>query len=235
MTVDVIVPYSGGDTHRALAWGWVHERYRQEYPKWGVRTGDASTPWVKALAVENALRRSTADTLVIADADVWVENLGSYVERVEYGEKDWACPQIRVFRFNAEGSSLIYDGDEPIDVALRRGHLVQAPYKRMLGGGLIVIKRELYDRVPLDPRFVGWGGEDHAWGYALLTLAGDRIQGRELLWHLWHPPAERIGRATYNDESMALFTRYQNAASNVELMQSIVDEGRAAWGSIPSS
>jgi hypothetical protein len=237
MSVDVIVPIGEFDEHRKRAWGWVSARWDEVHPNYNVILGEThASPWCKARAIRKALKGSTADILVIADADVWVENVERYVEMIDEGYVNWACPHRRVFRFNERGTDMIVeDGLAPVDVALHRGVLAQTPYTRMLGGGLVVLRRDLYDACPIDPRFEGWGGEDGAWGFALVTVGGKRKQGEELLWHLWHEPAERLDRKIGTMENHALCERYRLAADNVEATQALIEEGQQAWRSKTSS
>ncbi len=231
----MIVPFAGTCEHRRRAWDWIRARYAHHHPTWSIIIGTAaSSQWSKAEAVGDALRRSTADILVIADADVWVDALEIFATDVEDGLHDWACPHRRIFRFNEQGTKLVLADINPVDVALARGHLDQSPYSRMLGGGVVILPRESYERCPLDPRFTGWGGEDQSWGYALSTVAGKRKQGEQLLWHLWHPPQERLNRKIGSMASERLRTRYQAAAGNVEATTALIEEGRA-WRSIRSS
>jgi len=63
----------------------------------------------------------------------------------------------------------------------------------MIGGGCTVVRRDVYESCPLDPRFKGWGQEDAAWGVALTAMYGPPWRSVEPLWHLWHAPQGRIG------------------------------------------
>lgn len=71
-TVSVVVPYRPDRGFRDAAWAYVRRWWATTHPDWRVVTGDAphGGPWVKALAVADALPRATGDLLVIADADV---------------------------------------------------------------------------------------------------------------------------------------------------------------------
>ena len=60
-------------------------------------------------------------------------------------------------------------------------------HPQLLGGGLLVIHREAWEKVGgYDERFVGWGHEDSDFHTRLLAEASwDRISGQA--WHLHHP------------------------------------------------
>lgn len=225
--VAVVVPLTlHGCEHRARAWEWVRARYADEFPDWPVITGTVEGAWSKGSAVADALERTDAGTLVVADADVWSDDLATFVRPVLSGERRWAQPHSKVFRFNEGGTDLIVNGEDPTTTALRRGTLDQTPHPAMKAGGLVVIDRQLYEDCPLDPRFLGWGGEDDAWGFALTTMGGKRLLGNGLLWHLWHPPQLRLNRKVGSRTNDFLRERYQSTGGDVEAMRALIEEGR---------
>lgn len=231
MTVAVVVPLAlRGCEHRERAWEWVRTKCEEEHPAWPVVTGTVDGAWSKGAAVADALRRTDADTLIISDADVWSDDLAVCVES---RTRRWATPHSTVYRFNERATETILEGVAPFDVAQRRGVFARPPYEGKVGGGIVVIDRALYDECPLDPRFSGWGGEDEAWGYALATIAGQRDKGRGAVWHLWHPPADRVGR-NGSDANETLLVRYQHAGGDDEAMRALIEEGRR-WLSMTSS
>jgi hypothetical protein len=197
--VSLIVPFRGDCPHRAAAWAWLKRRWRDQHPDWELVEGTCHTPrWVKALAVHDAVLRSSGGTLVIADADVWVD-------RIEIGE-NWSVPHYLVHRLTGTGTERFMAG-EPVG----RADLVQRAYKGHVGGGVVVLPRDLWYEVPLDPRFEGWGHEDDSWNHALTTVAGKPERGDADLYHLWHPPQERHTRGWGSHESRALYRRYRGA------------------------
>lgn len=233
MNVDVIVPLGGDCPYRERAWDWVQARWADRFPDWRVITGGCEGPWSKAAAVADALRSSTADLLVIADADIWVDDVDGYIEAIREGPARWGRPHFKVYRLNEQGTARVLAGEEPADVALDAA-MVEQLHAAMLGGGLVIVPRDLYDECPLDPRFTGWGQEDYSWGLALCVLGGKRRQGTELLWHLWHPPAPRRDRVIGSAASEQLRDRYDAAAVDRDSMRALIEEGRA-WRSRTSS
>lgn len=87
-----------------------------------------------------------------------------------------------------------------------------------------MVRRDTYERVPLDRRFTGWGHEDDAWGWALQTLAGPPARGDERLIHLWHPPQERRSRQRGSVESYELQERYWHARNQPTRMRELIGE-----------
>ena len=216
-SVEVLVPWRGGCSHREAALRWVRGRYR-----WPVTVAEAlAGEWCKAAAVMPAVEASTADVLVIADADVWTDGVVEAVAAVECGEP-WAVPHTRVLRLTEACSARVMSGDpEGLEVA-------EPFYRGVMGGGVTVLPRETCLRVPLDHRFTGWGQEDVAWGYALTTLAGTRWRGSADLLHLWHPPQPRMTRRYGNPHGVALFNRYRRAVNDPAAMGALIEEARCS-------
>lgn len=263
MTVAVVLPFRPGDEHRNRAYAWAERWWQTTFPDWLVITsylaGDG--PWCKALPVSYGVRdavRQGADVVVIADADVYVPGVSSAVGAV-LGGTAWAMPHLRVYRLGQTATAAFIDsghlpplqrvkpprggwpdGDRPI-VESHRGEV---------GGGCVVLPADLYRRVPLDPRFLGWGQEDVSWGCALTVLAGAPWRVPEPLWHLWHPPPERAAtddphgytrrtRAVGNIPGRDLYRRYRDAKTPAAItallaeyasMYEMHDGGSAAEG-----
>lgn len=221
----VVVPFASEDPQRIAAWKWVRNRYETDYPEWEIVTGTCETPFCKALAVQDALSNTDADLLVVADSDVWCADL-ALVAKVADGTYDWALPHRQIYRLNRIASQLVYDGADIHETASRPHMLAERWYDGMVGGGIIILPRDLYERVPLDPLFQGWGGEDESWGRALKTLAPRPSHGSARLWHLFHEPQPRMNRRMGNVENRKRTERYIAAEGNPTAMKSLVGEAR---------
>lgn len=218
MTVSVVLPWSDlGCPHRERARDWVLPRWQER--GFQVLLGETSGPWCKARAVADAVPRVTGDVVIVADADCWSENIEDAVRAVEDGAA-WAMPHRSVRRLSPEATARVLAGDPLSD-----GHaLAQPPYQGWSGGGIVVVPRRTYYEVPLDTRFVGWSGEDESWALALTTLAGSPWRGSAPLWHLWHPPQERMSRRWGSNAARELAMRYQRAARSPARMRALLDE-----------
>lgn len=229
MTVSVLMPWRPGGEGRAEAFEYTVGWWRREHPDWEVIAGTClDGPWVKALAVGHALTLATGVLLVVADADVLVPGVGQAVHQVQRGAP-WAMPHTRVHRLGREASERLYAGgalparDHRVPRARPDG--VYASYTGVPGGGCVVLSRDMYERVPLDPRFEGWGQEDQSWARALDVIAGPAWRSEHPLWHLWHEPQVRTSRAVGTPGGAALFRRYR-AAGTPAAMTALLDEFR---------
>ncbi|MFM9675775.1 hypothetical protein [Streptomyces brasiliscabiei] len=166
----------------------------------------------------DALQQTTADVLIVADADVWTVGTPFAVEEVRTGQARWAMPHQLVRRLTPEATQSVLYG------AAMSGQPTQETHPGMPGGGLVVLARDVLEGVPMDPAFTGWGQEDQAWALALQTLAGPMWRGDSDLFHLWHPPAPRRSRAVGSAESLARYRRYQAASGQQKQMRALVAE-----------
>ena len=228
MTVSVIVPFTPGEcADRDRAWDWVRARYLELHPTWElVQAGDAGLgEWCKAEAVAAAVECAAGDVLVVADADSFlaVEVLETAAGLVASDPNVWVCGHARVRRLTEWTTGRLLEHPVSIDPKwTSRKFLTRSMYPGPPGGGITVVSRSAWDRVPMDPRFVGWGGEDLAWGRALSTLVGPwrRLAGD--LWPLWHPPAGRCQSPA--PASVALAERYRRAVGDQVAMTELIEE-----------
>jgi hypothetical protein len=177
-------------------------------------------PWSKARAVHAA--DSSADVMVLHDADVWCAGLPAAIDAVRLGAP-WAVPHGNVRRLSESATAAVLAGG-PV-----KGKLDQRIHGGHAGGGITVVRRDVWDTCPLDPRFEGWGQEDDSWAIALDTLHGQPWRATVDLWHLWHPPAPRLTRAVGSDRGRELYGRYRQARSNRTAMADLVAEARLAF------
>lgn len=160
--------------------------------------------------------------VIVADADVWCDGLASAVRAVTCGVAEWAMPHDLLYRLSAEATSRVLRGMEP---SIHMG-LDQRPYHGIPGGGIVVAHRATLLAAPLDKRFDGWGQEDESWGWALGCMAGEPWRGEAPMFHLWHPPAERMTRRRGTPEGWHLRCRYREHQANPDAMRMLLE---GAW------
>lgn len=237
-SVSVLVPvgWLGGpdmQQARGRAWTYVRSWYATHHPEWEIVEGrqsreQRSAGWVKGEALRDAASRATGAVLVVADADVFTapEHLEWAVSEALDGR--WAVPHRIVHRLTPDETERVYAGHQP-----RRGAVTVSPYEGAAGGGLAVLTREMWDTVGgIDTGFVGWGREDHSFGWALNATIGFASKGRGLLWHLWHPGGEGGRKPT--DANAELGARYKHAKKNPLAMAELIAERRASGHLAPA-
>lgn len=222
MSVAVLIPWrDAGCKHRDRALVWVIARLAEH--GWPVILGHHHDgAWCKAAAIDDALTQTDAAVLVIHDADVWCNGLPGAVEAVQQGAA-WAIPHRAlkgIHRLTEDSTTRYLAGD-------RDGlKLDERPYDGVAGGGIAVVPRATYEACPLDPRFLGYGGEDESWGYALKALHGAPWRGTHTLTHLYHPPQERLTRQIGSNENHALRKRYARARFKPDRIAALIEEAR---------
>jgi hypothetical protein len=196
----------------------VFRRYEQLHPTWRVVFGTTAGAWSKGAAVADGLKRATGDVVVVADADSFVaKDILEHAVTLA-AESPWVMPHRRVFRLSPESTLSLFElgiVDVPGQCRARR-------HKAPVGGGIVVARREVFDQVCIDPRFVGWGGDDVSFGRALDTLVGLHVQLFGVLYHGHHPDEPTRQNATA--ETNALAGRYLEAHGNPAAMRALLDE-----------
>jgi hypothetical protein len=217
VTVAVVIPWKPGCPHRQVNFEVV-----VAHLDWDVHVGTLDGPWCTARAVAQAVPQ--VDTLVIHDADVLVppEALAQAVGAVEGGAV-WAMPHRKVYRLTQALTAAMRDGQT---VDHRRARLARHPYEGVKAGGVLVIRRDVYEECGFDPRFEGWGGEDEALWRALTLLYEPVVRFDADLVHLWHPWEKRqMSKATTQ-----LLARYKGAfrSQDAAAMRTLVEEARCS-------
>jgi hypothetical protein len=212
----VVVPWLPGCPHRERAWAWLRESYDYDF---NVVEALGSEPWCKAAAVMPAVEAAPAGIVIVADADCFAPGIESAVRAVTCGAAEWAVPHRGVNRLTEASTEAFIAGADASTLELD-----QRAYLGAEGGGVVVAHRDTLLRVPLDPRYVGWGQEDESWGMALHTLAGPCHRVKRPLIHLWHPPQERMERRFGSLEGKALHRRYCAATNNPDAMRALIEE-----------
>lgn len=240
MTVTVVIPWRSGCQHReaafdhVVAWWSNHPTWRVRVGQWGEELG----PWRKGCAVRAAgVRPGPDDVVVVADADVIPVGVDRAVDAVRSTGMGrplarWAMPFRLVHRLTQAASELVTSGRLELPagpIPKTMVGLVEETYVGSAGGGVVVLRGDLFATVPIDPRFAGYGQEDLSWSLALHRLAGAPAMGTSPLWHLWHPPQERmrrgstVSRGVGSEASQRLWQRYRTATTPA-LMRALVGE-----------
>jgi hypothetical protein len=212
--MDVVIPWQPGCPDREAALCWTTERWVTAGHT--VHIGAHDGPWCKAAAVTNALATLDADRFIVADADVWCEPIEGLDELDRVG---WVVPHRLVHRLTPEATTAVLDGED-----WHTQRLAQRPYVGYLGGGLVALRRDVWEAIPMDPRFVGWGHEDESWAWALTALIGLPWRGDADLVHLWHPPQPRQTRSRGTTVNQQMAKRYRAAVTDRRQLETLLRE-----------
>jgi len=246
VTTWVIIPWRAGCVHRQLALDHVTRWWAASYPDWPVIVGEwpaEAGPWRKGCAVRAAgVHPGRGDVVVVADADVIPVGIASAVDAIgSIGPgrtpARWAMPFRLVHRLTLAATDLVTSGRLPLPggpIPTTMVGLVEETYVGSAGGGAVVLRGDVFSGIPIDPRFAGYGQEDLSWSLALHRLVGAPAMWSAPLWHLWHPPQERmrrgstVSRGVGSEESRRLWQRYRGA-NTPALMRALVAEAEAGF------
>lgn len=220
MDFTVIVPYRFTDQYRRRAFEWVCDWWSTRGIP--VLVGTCDGDWSKGAAVDSVRSQVKTDGLIIADCDVVIaRELLAVAKGAVRSGAPWVMPHGRVIRLSRGESHRVYRVG---DTVLSSAHESRwAPP----GGGMVILTTAAYDTVGgIDPRFVGWGGEDISFARALDTLVGLGVRFGGILWHLYHPRTARRPGNRASHESERLAGLYLDAEGNPELMRALVREHR---------
>jgi glycosyltransferase involved in cell wall biosynthesis len=219
----------------------------------------------KSVAVNDAVEKSRGDILAIMDADGFlpIEAIIRCAKEIrlarERGYKLWMMPYRQLFRLTEEASDRMLESNpaDPLQIELPPpdGDFINKEMFRWredpkfaatpvwkighwYGAMAQIMPREAFYEVGgWDPRFRGWGGEDHAAMVAMDTLYGPHKTLPGAVMHLWHPiinpenidPNNKEKRRMWIDQKFpssndVLSGRYFWSKNNVARMRRLVSE-----------
>ena len=212
--ISLLVPlHLNNQEERARNWNWLKAYWKANLPGAEIVIGsdeEAQTtkvPFSKSVAVNNAASVASGDVFVIIDADVYIsiETILRAAKEIRLARKRgyrlWLMPYRRMYRLTAKASSKVLKSDPkspfeyscpPPDGSFTNTVLHQGIHVTKIGhwyGAMIqIMPKEAFELVGgWDPRFKGWGGEDHAAMVAMDTLYSPHKTLPDQVLHLWHP------------------------------------------------
>jgi len=223
MIIRVVIPWRGDATDRVANLCRVLSWWTLNHPTWPVAIGEWPVergPWRKGCAVDAAGRPDDDDIVIVSDADVVCPQVGEAVDAVAGGQFRWAVAHRMVHRLSESATSLINGRQLDLPPRTQRtSPYVDESYVGSPGGGMVVVHGRTLAEVPIDPRFEGYGSEDHSWSLALHRVAGAPYRGHGDLWHLRHEPQARAyagqsaARGIGSPDNLRLWTRYRTATT----------------------
>lgn len=201
--ISLLIPFSSKDPVRRRNFKWLLKYWKHELPYAEIIIGKSrSKIFCKGEALNNAVRKSNGQVLVILDADAYLPGniinrcADRILEEKENGHNLWYVPYRNLYRLKEWITGLIIASDPndplrlssppPSDQVEDNGD--KAKYGHRYGAMIMIFPREAYDRIGcFDERFKGWGGEDIALLRTLDTLYSKHKTTRNDILHLWHP------------------------------------------------
>lgn len=173
--VSIIVPFYPASESRRKAWQEVQSHLSQ-YSIIEVNGFMTPNGYNKAAAIKSVDPSILEEVVVVHDSDVFCDTLPLAIEAIVNGV-NYAIPHNVVRYLNRRATARIYDG-------LELEPLSWEEYPATKGGGIVVMKKNIFIDNPPDDRFVGWGREDDAWHLSLRKYG--LWHGDGILYHLTH-------------------------------------------------
>lgn len=259
--ISILVPLSRLDSHsqRAKNWKWLKKFWKDQLPKAEIIIGrdqiswdNPKIPFSKSAAVNNAASKAKGDIYVIVDADGYISisailYCATKIRRsIEKGYRLWYIPYRQFYRLTEEASQYVLRSSPkrpykfttpPPKICIQNTSGSQ--HGHWFGAMIQILPKEAFEEVGgWDPRFRGWGGEDHAAMRATDTLYWPHKTLSSQVLHIWHPMHNPMGKtsdwvnwdsrvwegqdkAGANDK---LVGRYYGAGGHLKRMRRLVDE-----------
>lgn len=246
--ISLLIPFSSSKSKvRKATFKWLIKYWEHELPDAEIVIGRSNSKvFCKGEALNDAARRATGKTLVILDADAYINGsvleycADKILEDLSHGHHLWFVPYRHLYRLNKKISRRIIESDPENPLRLPSppppqyldddGH--KSGYGHRYGAMVMIFPREALDVLGcFDERFKGWGGEDVALLRALDTLWGLHKTTDNDVLHLWHPfigDTYKTRRWRGQDKGQAnneLANAYNRATRHPSKMRKLVDEG----------
>lgn len=233
--VNFVIPFWGEEPHRQCNLIYVKDFLQEHYSGygWKITMGRGARPNNQSDA-RNSLVDADSDILVFLNADT-VPDPAAVIDSMSHvlATKGWLLPYKRYYNLTEEGTKDFMENppwmewrpEDSYDYEYRfpgTDPVAQPPAVC----GCVIVHREAWNKVRgYDPRFVGWGGEDRAFVYALETLVEPEYRYPAAIYHLWHPaPISETFNSPDWQENAILMQRYAEARLYTTKMTDLVNE-----------
>lgn len=178
----------------------------------------------KAAAVNDGASRATGDVLALLDADAMLTRYAVLRAVQIVADGGWCRPFHTVWALTEHYSAQVLEYPPSLDVPIDESEVA---HKMPLNPGMAVFlsRRDFEDIGGMDPRFVGWGGEDESWGFQCGTLLGQSQRVEAVCGHLWHESVEQLHQPHFK-QNVELRNRYSEiyARRNKGAMRALIAE-----------
>jgi GT2 family glycosyltransferase len=218
--LSVLIPYKPDNGSRDEAFRWVSSFYQTYMPFAEVCLGSSkSENFSRSQAINDAAKKAATDLFLIADNDIFYDPSLILEAKEKLKKHAWVIPYKKVHDIHEESTRELLKTD-PVWPLVTPVQSTVRPYKPK--GGLTLVPRKHFEAVNgFDERFIGWGGEDDAFAYAMNTLCGKPYRLKKEVYHLWHPNSRENGNPNYKN-NYKLFRKYYRARGNIEKMKKLI-------------
>jgi hypothetical protein len=224
-TVSLIIPWRGGDERREQLWAWCKRYWTSHYPEFELIESDSGEePFSRGNSRNEGVEKSSGDIVVFADADTLIAHVDEAVQIAERGDWCFGYPQ-GMYLALTEDATLALLKTSPTS-QLKEPTKEECRERITSYGGVLAMPREAFDKAGGYAKgFVGWGGEDVAFMFAMDTLwkPHRRASGWAIAPKHPHLEEERF-QSEYWPANDALCRRFESCYGNPSAMRHLVDE-----------
>ncbi|MGM0904665.1 MAG: galactosyltransferase-related protein [Bacillota bacterium] len=220
--ISILIPFRSDNGPREYAFQWVLKFYQKVLPDAEICIDGCDTHlFSKSQAVNNAAKKATGNTFVIADADMIYNPQCIELSIPLLKNAGWVIPYTQVLDLSKKSTQNLLATEPNWPINMKLEFTKRTP--RTIGG-LNIVSRKNFEAIGgWDERFVGWGGADDAFCFAMDTLCGKHKRLEMQMLHLWHEPLKAKGNPNYQS-NYSIMKRYHKAYGNIRLMEQIIRE-----------
>ncbi|MDM8128929.1 galactosyltransferase-related protein [Paraclostridium benzoelyticum] len=184
--LSIILPFKTDNGDRERNWNWLKKRYELLMPDAELCIDESNeTPYCKSASINNAVRKSTREILLMVDADILIkiEDLEKAINEVY--TKGIVAPS-RLVRFSEDATNKILDNNYfNIDDSFIDSN---TQVFTSICSGICLIKKEIFKKCGgYDEVFKGWGKEDVAFYKCMHRVNGPICKLPDFtMYHLYH-------------------------------------------------
>lgn len=197
MNLSIIIPYKAGVLSREKNYEYVLNRFKKMYPKAEICIGEdtinSSKGFCRSSAINNGVKKSTNDILIISDCDIVIpkETLDYSLDLID--DEEFLIPFGICYDLSKERTEKILAKDPKCWLGIERDIAgVRDIRANRLAGGIQLITKDLFNKIGgYDTRFQGWGWEDTVFCWKIHQELGEyTVVDDADIFHLWHDRAE---------------------------------------------
>lgn len=184
--LSIIVPFKSDGKDREKIWNFLKKRYETLMPDAELCINEYDeVPYCKSASINNAVRKSTREILLIVDADILINIKDVEKAMSEVYDKGIVAP-YKLVRFSEDATNKILENNNfNIDDSFIDSNTQTFT---TLCSAICIIKKEIFKKCGgYDERFKGWGSEDVAFYKCMHRVNGPIYKIPDFtMYHLYH-------------------------------------------------